>query len=133
MAGLDIERRRQAVERLISLEVEDPPDPDTLARELEATHEPGGLDCCENGVSVMTARPAPAVILSAAQRSEESTTVDGKTALSWGKRPWILRLRLRMTASGAAARSTDRCPAPCHKPVRAISYRPREGGCAHYA
>ena len=37
------ERRRQAVERLISLEVEDPPDAATLSRELEAAHEPGGL------------------------------------------------------------------------------------------
>ena len=36
-------RRKQAVERLISLNVEDPPDPDTLSRELEAAHEPGGL------------------------------------------------------------------------------------------
>ena len=37
------ERRRQAVERLIKLEVEDPPDPATLSRELEAAHEPGGI------------------------------------------------------------------------------------------
>ena len=37
------ERRRQAVERLIRLEVEDPSDPATLSRELEAAHEPGGL------------------------------------------------------------------------------------------
>ena len=37
------ERRRQAVERLIKLEVEDPPDPATLSRELEAAHDPGGL------------------------------------------------------------------------------------------
>ena len=36
-------RRKQAVERLIALNVEDPPDPDTLSRELEAAHEPGGL------------------------------------------------------------------------------------------
>ena len=36
------ERRRQAVEQLISLGVEDPPDPETLSRELEAAHEPGG-------------------------------------------------------------------------------------------
>ncbi len=36
-------RRRQAVERLTRLEVEDPPDADTLSRELEAAHEPGGL------------------------------------------------------------------------------------------
>ena len=37
------ERRRRAVERLIRLEVEDPPDAATLSRELEAAHEPGGL------------------------------------------------------------------------------------------
>ena len=36
-------RRKQAVERLIGLNVEDSPDPDTLSRELEAAHEPGGL------------------------------------------------------------------------------------------
>ena len=41
--GCLAERRRQAVERLIRLEVEDPPDAATLSRELEATHEPGGL------------------------------------------------------------------------------------------
>ena len=35
--------RKQAVERLIELNVEDPPDPDTLSRELEAAHESGGL------------------------------------------------------------------------------------------
>jgi len=37
------ERRRQAVERLVKLEVEDPPDPATLSRELEAAHDSGGL------------------------------------------------------------------------------------------
>lgn len=37
------ERRMEAVERLAALEVEDVPDPDTLSRELEAAHEPGGL------------------------------------------------------------------------------------------
>ena len=37
------ERRRQAVERLVSLEVEDPPDAATIARELESAHEPGGI------------------------------------------------------------------------------------------
>ena len=37
------ERRRHAVERLVKLEVEDPPDAATLSRELEAAHEPGGL------------------------------------------------------------------------------------------
>ncbi len=37
------DRRRQAVEQLIKLEVEDPPDAATLSRELEAAHEPGGL------------------------------------------------------------------------------------------
>ncbi len=36
-------RRRQAIERLIGLNVEDPPDADTLSGELEAAHEPGGL------------------------------------------------------------------------------------------
>ena len=36
-------RRKQAIERLIELNVEDPPDPETLSRELEAAHEPGGL------------------------------------------------------------------------------------------
>ncbi len=36
-------RREQAVERLTGLNLEDPPDPGTLARELEAAHEPGGL------------------------------------------------------------------------------------------
>ena len=37
------ERRRQAVRRLTQLEVDDPPDANTLSRELEAAHEPGGL------------------------------------------------------------------------------------------
>ena len=37
------ERRWQAVEQLVSLEVETPPDPETLSRELEATHDPGSL------------------------------------------------------------------------------------------
>ena len=37
------ERRRQAVERIIGLNVEDPPDPATLSRQLEEAHEPGGL------------------------------------------------------------------------------------------
>jgi hypothetical protein len=41
--GIMRERRRNAVERLIKLEVEDPPDTATLSRELEAAHEPGGL------------------------------------------------------------------------------------------
>ena len=36
-------RRSQAIEQLIGMNVEDPPDPDTLSRELEAAHEPGGL------------------------------------------------------------------------------------------
>ena len=36
-------RRKEAIERLIGLNVEDPPHPDTLSRELEAAHEPGGL------------------------------------------------------------------------------------------
>ena len=37
------ERRRQAVERLARLSVDDAPEPPALARELEAAHEPGGL------------------------------------------------------------------------------------------
>ena len=36
-------RRMGAVKRLVGLDVEDPPDPATLARELENAHEPGGL------------------------------------------------------------------------------------------
>ena len=36
-------RRKRAIERLIELNVENPPDPETLSRELEASHEPGGL------------------------------------------------------------------------------------------
>ena len=41
--GILRERRRQAVERLTRLEVEDPPDAATLSRQLEAAHEPTGL------------------------------------------------------------------------------------------
>ena len=37
------ERRRDAVERLTRLNVEEPPEPDALSRELEAAHEPGGV------------------------------------------------------------------------------------------
>ena len=37
------ERRREAARRLARLQVEDPPDAATIARELEAAHEPGGL------------------------------------------------------------------------------------------
>ena len=37
-------RRLSAAERLVKLEVEDPPDPATLSRELEDTYEPGGLN-----------------------------------------------------------------------------------------
>ena len=37
------ERRLEAVQRLLALEVEEPPDPAQLSRELEAAHEPGGL------------------------------------------------------------------------------------------
>ena len=37
------ERRRKAAQRLVELEVEDPPDPAQLSRELEAAHEPGGV------------------------------------------------------------------------------------------
>ena len=38
--GIMGERRRQAVDRLTRLEVEDPPDAATLSRELAAAHEP---------------------------------------------------------------------------------------------
>ena len=38
------EPRRLAVQRLIELEVEDPPNAAMLSRELEGAHEPGGLD-----------------------------------------------------------------------------------------
>ena len=41
--GIIQERRRRAASRLIGLGVEDPPDAATLARELEAAHEPAGL------------------------------------------------------------------------------------------
>ena len=37
------EHRLEAVQRLVALEVEEPPDPAQLSRELEAAHEPGGL------------------------------------------------------------------------------------------
>ncbi len=36
-------RRKEAVERLIRREVETPPDPATISRQLEEAHEPGGL------------------------------------------------------------------------------------------
>ena len=39
-----LERRRAALKRMVALEIEDVPDPETLSRELEAAHEPGGLD-----------------------------------------------------------------------------------------
>lgn len=38
-----LERRRAALKRMVALEIEDVPDPETLSRELEAAHEPGGL------------------------------------------------------------------------------------------
>ncbi len=38
------QRRVQAAKRLISLEVEDMPEPDELSRHLAATYEPGGID-----------------------------------------------------------------------------------------
>ena len=41
--GVLLERRRKAVDHLVSLGVEDPPDPQALCQELEAAHEPGGL------------------------------------------------------------------------------------------
>ena len=37
------ERRRRAVEILTALNVEDPPDPDILSRELGEAHEPDGV------------------------------------------------------------------------------------------
>ena len=36
-------RRKEAVERIISSNIEVPPDPDALCRELDAAHAPGGL------------------------------------------------------------------------------------------
>ena len=36
-------RRKRAVEEIAKLEIEDVPDPETLSRQLEAAHEPGGL------------------------------------------------------------------------------------------
>lgn len=36
-------RRKQAVERLLGLNLEYPPDPETISRELEAAHKPGGV------------------------------------------------------------------------------------------
>ena len=36
-------RRQEAVERLIGLNLEDPPESETISRELEAAHEPGGF------------------------------------------------------------------------------------------
>ena len=37
------ERRRRAVERLVTLELEDVPDPKTLNRQLDGTHDLGDL------------------------------------------------------------------------------------------
>ena len=37
------QRRVRAANRLAGLSVEDPPDPDILSRQLEESHEPGGL------------------------------------------------------------------------------------------
>ena len=36
-------RRRQAVQELVGMNVEDPPDPATLSRQLEEAYEPGGI------------------------------------------------------------------------------------------
>ena len=36
-------RRQEAVERLIGLNLEDPPEPETISRELEAAHAPSGF------------------------------------------------------------------------------------------
>ncbi len=41
--GIVQEHSMSAVEQLIALGGEDPPDAATLSRELEAAHEPGGL------------------------------------------------------------------------------------------
>ena len=41
--GVMRERRRAAARRLVALEVEEPPDPAQLSRELEGAHDPGGL------------------------------------------------------------------------------------------
>ncbi len=38
-----LQRRMEAVRRLVNLNIEDPPDPATLSRQLEEAHEPGGL------------------------------------------------------------------------------------------
>ena len=38
-----LKRRKEAVEQLINLNTERPPDPVTLSRELEKAHEPGGI------------------------------------------------------------------------------------------
>ena len=38
-----LERRRRAVERLASLQVEVMPDPEELSRQLESAYEPGGI------------------------------------------------------------------------------------------
>lgn len=39
-----LERRKAAVERLIALNGEDVPDPETLSRQLEEAHQPCGFD-----------------------------------------------------------------------------------------
>ena len=41
--GILRDRRREGVDHLVSLEVEDPPDSHALSSELEEAHEPGGL------------------------------------------------------------------------------------------
>ncbi|MYC31247.1 MAG: ribbon-helix-helix protein, CopG family [Chloroflexi bacterium] len=41
--GVLRERRRQAAEHLTRMNIEDPPDPESLSRQLEEAHEPGGL------------------------------------------------------------------------------------------
>ena len=38
-----LQRRMEAVRRLVNLNIEVPPDPATLSRQLEEAHEPGGL------------------------------------------------------------------------------------------
>ena len=41
--GVLRERRRLAAEHLTRMNIEDPPDPESLSRQLEEAHEPGGL------------------------------------------------------------------------------------------
>jgi macrodomain Ter protein organizer (MatP/YcbG family) len=40
-SAVDYARRRDAVIRLVAMEIEDVPDPDELSRQLEQAHDPG--------------------------------------------------------------------------------------------